>query len=218
MTKSALQRKNMVESQVRPSDVTDRRIIAAMQEIERERFLPASAAELAYMDEDLKIDAIRRLMAPRVFARLLQLAEIGSGDKILIVGALHGYSAAVVSRLAMHVVALEVDPDLVFAARSALTIEAYNNVSLVCGPLELGWADGAPYNSILVEGAVERIPDQLSDQLSDSGRLVAVEVSDRVGHAIVLQKAGQSSLSRRVAFDVSAPRLPGFSQPKTFVF
>jgi protein-L-isoaspartate(D-aspartate) O-methyltransferase len=217
---SALQRKNMVESQVRPSDVTDRRITGAMQEIQRERFLPANLAILAYIDDDLNLEGGRSLMAPRVFARLLQLAEIEPDAKILIVGTLCGYSAAVASRLAAHVVALEVDKTLVSTAKTALLLEKHTNVTVVAGPLHDGWAAEAPYDVILVEGAIEWVPEKLTDQLAPGGRLVAIEVTGKVGHAISMQKVsgGQGSLSRRVAFDVSASLLPGFSKPKAFAF
>jgi protein-L-isoaspartate(D-aspartate) O-methyltransferase len=215
---SALQRKNMVESQIRPSDITDRRITGAMQDIERERFLPAQAASLAYMDEEIRLDSARSQMAPRVFARLLQLAEIEATDKVLIIGALRGYSAAVTSRLAARVIALEIDPNLALAAKSAISDGTYGNVKVVCGPLETGWPEEAPFDAILVEGAVERIPDGLCEQLAPAGRLVAIEAAGKVGHAVIIRKSGGSAVSRRVAFDVSAPVLPGFKQPKAFTF
>ena len=223
MANSALQRKNMVESQVRPSDVTDRRITAAMQDVERERFVPAPVATLAYMDEDLNVAPGRSLMSPRVFARLLQLAELEATANVLIVGALHGYSAAVMSRMAEKVTALETDAAAVSAAKSALSGAEYGNVAVVSGPLENGWPTAAPFDVIFVEGMVARLQPQLLDQLAPSGKLVAVEASGKVGHAVVIQKtningSGQPSYSRRIAFDVSAPRLPGFDEPKGFAF
>ena len=109
MADITLQRKNMVESQVRPSDVTDRRITSAMQDIARETFVPPGLADVAYMDDPLTVAPGRTLLAPRTFARLLQLADVQDVDKVLIVGALHGYSAAIISRLAGKVVALEAD-------------------------------------------------------------------------------------------------------------
>jgi protein-L-isoaspartate(D-aspartate) O-methyltransferase len=221
MANSVLQRTNMVESQVRPSDVTDRRITQAMQSIARELFLPASAAQLAYMDEDLPVAPGRSAMSPRSFARLLQLAEVEAEDSVLIVGCLCGYSAAVISQMGAHVTALDVDAALVSAANMALAEGDFKNVAVVCGPLQAGWPATAPYNVILVEGAVDRLPAGLVDQLQTGGRLVAIEADAKVGHAVVLQKtaaAGRVAVSKRVAFDASAPRLPGFETPRAFVF
>jgi protein-L-isoaspartate(D-aspartate) O-methyltransferase len=221
MGNSALQRKNMVESQVRPSDVTDRRITAAMQTVLRERFVPASAAALAYMDDPIAVAPGRSLMAPRTFARLIQLANIERDYKVLIIGALHGYSAAVIAALAGNVVALESIAAASDAARSVLDDLGISKVKVVTGPLHDGWLAGAPYDVIFAEGAVERVPQPILDQLSAAGRLVAVEVSGGVGRAVVLQKsgsAGQQTVSRRVAFEISASPLPGFELPKTFTF
>lgn len=221
MANSVVQRTNMVESQVRPSDVTDRRITKAMQSIARELFLPASAAQLAYMDEDLPVAAGRSAMSPRCFARLLQLAQVEAKDSVLIVGCLYGYSAAVISQMAAKVVALDVDVAVVSAATKALAESETKNVAVVSGALQAGWPATAPYDVILVEGAIDRLPPELVDQLQIGGRLVAIEVDAKVGHAVVLQKtlsAGRTSVSKRVAFDASAPRLPGFETPKAFVF
>ena len=221
MAISALQRKNMVESQVRPSDVTDRRITSAMQDLARENFLPAAVANLAYMDEALAVAPGRSLMPPRAFAQLLQLASLEAGHNVLIVGALQGYSAAVMSRLAGKVLALESDSTAATAANAALEQCGAHNVTVVSGPHIDGWPAAAPYDVIFVEGAVERVPDTLVAQLAPGGRLVTVEVSGKVGRAVVLQKSGrqgQEVVSKRVAFDASIPRLPGFEAPKTFAF
>jgi len=221
MAISALQRKNMVESQIRPSDVTDRRITSAMQDLPRERFMPANVADLAYMDDAVTVAPGRGLMAPRVFARLLQLAGIESRHKVLIVGALHGYSAAVISHLANEVVALESDASAVAAATPALQERGIANVTVVSGQLVDGWPAGAPFDVIFVEGAVEQMPAQLIDQLAPSGRLVTVELSGAVGRGVIVQKSGTDgrvSVSRRVAFEASAPRLPGFERAKVFSF
>jgi protein-L-isoaspartate(D-aspartate) O-methyltransferase len=221
MANSVLQRTNMVESQVRPSDVTDRRITQAMQLIARELYLPASAAQLAYMDEDLPVAAGRSAMSPRSFARLLQLAEVEAEDNVLIVGCLYGYSAVVIAQMAAKVTALDVDAAAVSAADRALAEAQVKNVAVVRGPLEVGWPANAPYHVIFVEGAVDRLPTELVDQLQTGGRLVAIEADAKVGHAVVLQKtvsAGRTSVSKRIAFDASAPRLPGFEIPKAFVF
>lgn len=221
MANTALQRKNMVESQVRPSDVTDRRITGAMQDVPRERFVPAAMATLAYMDEAVAVAPGRSLMAPRTFARLLQLGDVQSTDKLLIVGALAGYSAAVIAGLAREVVALENDGSGAAVAKAILAERGAVNVTLVTGPLVAGWAAAAPYDVIFVEGAVGHIPKALSDQLAPAGRLVAIEAAAGMGHAVILSKVGAKgaeSVSRRVAFDAAASVLPGFELPKVFTF
>lgn len=221
MGNCALQRENMVESQIRPSDITDRRITSAMREIPRESFVPASLAALAYMDDALAVAPGRSLMAPRVFARMLQLADIETDQKVLIVGALFGYSAAVMSSMAREVVALDSNAAAVKVAAEALKVHGIANVTAVCGPLTGGWQALAPYDVILVEGAVEQVPLQLIEQLAATGRLVAIELAGGVGRAIVLQKSGsdgKGGISRRIAFDASAQLLPGFEQAKSFAF
>lgn len=221
MVDIALQRKNMVESQVRPSDVTDRRITSAMQVVPRERFVPAALAGLAYMDGALAVAPGRSLMAPRTFARLLQLADVRETNKVLIVGALNGYSAAVISGLAHQVVALDCDVSVSAAAKTLLSERGASNVTIVTGPLESGWAASAPYDVIFVEGAVAQAPKALSDQLADGGRLVAIEAAAGVGRAVILTKVGTkdaATLSRRVAFEAAGVVLPGFETPKVFTF
>lgn len=221
MANTALQRKNMVESQVRPSDVTDRRITGAMQDVPRERFVPETVATLAYMDEAVTVAPGRSLMAPRTFARLLQLGDVQNTDKVLIVGALSGYSAVVIAGLAGAVVALENDGSGNTVATAVLAERGSKNVTLVTGPLVAGWAASAPYDLIFIEGAVAHVPAALIDQLTPKGRVVAIEAAAGMGHAVVLTKTGAKgaeTLSRRVAFDASAGALPGFDTPKVFTF
>ncbi|MBR2535903.1 MAG: protein-L-isoaspartate O-methyltransferase [Hyphomicrobium sp.] len=218
MTDTALQRKNMVESQVRPSDVTDRRITAAMQDLAREDFVPPALKPLAYMDEPIAVAPGRSLMAPRTFARLLQLADVDASDKVLIVGALTGYSAAVVARFAAEVVALESDAALAATAKSALSAK---NVSLASGPLTDGWPAAAPFDVIIIEGGFELLPPQLLAQLSSAGRLVGIDVSGGVGRAVTIETVGAKdnvTTSRRVAFEAAAVCLPGFARSSAFTF
>lgn len=221
MPNIALQRKNMVESQVRPSDVTDRRITNAMQTVARERFVPAGLATLAYMDEALAVAPGRSLMAPRTFARLLQLSNVQPSDKVLIVGALAGYSAAVIAGLAGRVVALESDTAECADCKALLAEIGVSNVTCVSGPLTDGFSANAPYDVIFVEGAVANLPKALSDQLAPGGRMVAIEAAAGIGRAIVVSKIGNgasATLSRRVAFEAAASLLPGFERPKSFKF
>ncbi len=218
MADSALQRKNMVESQVRPSDVTDRRIMAAMQDIPRERFVPEGQRSLAYMDEAIPFGGGRGLLAPRIFARLVQLGNIGANDRVLDVGCLTGYSAAVLGHLAGHITALESDAGLALTARIELAAKTAANVDVVTGALAAGHAAGAPYDVIIVEGATERMPEALTDQLAPGGRLVAIEASGRrLGQAVIITKSA-SGLTKRVAFEASGFLLPGFEKPAAFTF
>ncbi len=218
MADSALQRKNMVESQVRPSDVTDRRIMAAMQDIPRERFVPEGQQSLAYMDETIPFGPGRGLLAPRIFARLVQLANIGPDDKVLDVGCLTGYSSAVLKRLGGQVVALESDAALAGTAKALLAAQDAKLVDVVTGALAAGHAAAGPYDVIVVEGAAGRIPEALTSQLALGGRLVAIETtSRRLSQAVIVTKSA-SGLTKRVAFEASGTLLPGFEKPAVFAF
>lgn len=222
MTDSTEQRLNMVESQVRPSDVTDRRIIRAMLEVPREMFAPEPQRALAYMDEDLQVAAPgggkdgRYLLAPRVLAKLVQLAEIDPDCTVLDVGCASGYSSAVLAKLAKRVVALECDGGLAERARRALQELHASHVEVVEGPLEAGVPAKGPYGAILLNGAVPAVPQGLLDQLADGGRLVAVVRNGHIGRARVWRKSGVVC-DARSAFDAGAKPLPGFEVQKGFV-
>lgn len=215
----ATQRTRMVDSQVRTEDVTDRNVIAAMSSVARERFVPDRLAELAYIDQDLAIAGMgmgtRFLMKPATLARLLQAAGVVATDRALDVGCGFGYAAALLAQLAGDVVALEEDTVLVAEARKRLGGLA--NVTVVEGRLEAGHAGGAPYDLILIEGAVETVPQALLDQLGEGGRLVAVVGYGRAASATVFTKAA-GDVGDRPAFDADAPPLPGFRKPRAFVF
>jgi protein-L-isoaspartate(D-aspartate) O-methyltransferase len=215
----AAQRTKMVESQIRTEDVTDRNVIAAMAAVPREKFVPERMAELAYIDQDLAIAGMgmggRFLMKPATLARLLQAAGVAPTDHVLDVGCGLGYAAAVLARLAASVVALEEDAALSAGARKQLGDLA--NVEVVEGRLEEGHKARAPYDLILVEGAVEVVPEALLDQLGEGGRLVAVVGYGRAASATVFTKA-DGDVGDRPAFDADVPPLPGFRRPRGFVF
>jgi protein-L-isoaspartate(D-aspartate) O-methyltransferase len=218
MTDAVLQRKNMVESQVRPSDVTDRRITAAMMTLPRERFLPDRLASFAYSDENLNIGPGQVMLSPRVLAKLVQLAEIEEGDNVLVIGG--GYAAAVIARLAESVVALLSDADAAAAVTKACALLAIGNVTAVAGVPSSGWPAKAPYDVILVEGGVEAVPKAIDEQLRDGGRLAAVGVERGIGlgRAFVLHKLAGGT-ARRDDFQAAAPLLPGFEAAHpAFVF
>ena len=216
-------RRAMVDGQVRTSDVIHFGIIAAMLDIPREVFVPKAQAAFAYLDRDVAISATgtRYLIKPMVLARLLQAADPGPASRVLVIGAGTGYSAAVLSRLAGEVIALEEDPALCAQARAALArADAAINagrISIVEGPLAGGSPERGPYDVVLVDGGVETVPDTLCPQLSSQGRLLAVEVKGPVGRAKLFQPVNGRWSSREL-FDAVAPVLPGFRVAPTFVF
>ncbi len=221
MTDPAQQRTNMVESQILTSDVTDRRILRAMGELPRERFVPADYAAVAYIDEAVPLedkprgDARRWLMAPRSFAKLLQLADIGEDARVLDVGAGTGYSAAVLGKIAKTVVALEADQKLAAAAHKNLAALGLDNVRVVEGPLADGCVDEGPYDAIVLEGSVCEPLATLLDQLKDGGRLVGIIRQGELGKGVIWRRLGRS-LDRWTAFDAAAPALPGFETARAF--
>jgi protein-L-isoaspartate(D-aspartate) O-methyltransferase len=219
----ATQRKNMVESQVRPSDVTDRRIIRAMLELPREVFVPERFRALAYMDGPVPLTpaghtgARRALLSARVLAKLVQAAEISSTAAVLDIGAGTGYSSALLAQLAGRVVALESDGTLAAAARDALRQVGAEAVTVVEGPLPQGCPDEGPYDAILIEGAVEVVSPELLDQLKDGGRLVAIVGGGLSGRATVWRRDG-TTYGRTTIFDAAADVLPGFEEARAFAF
>lgn len=222
MTDFAAARLNMIESQVRPNGITDRRIIAAMESVPREIFVPESRRATAYVDEDVPLHPSdvaagpRALIESMAFARMLQHAAIKPGDKVLLVGAGTGYGAAVVSAIAASVVALESDAGLVADARRNLAGTA--NVTVVEGPLAAGHAAGQPFDVIIAEGRVEEVPPALFDQLADGGRLVAVVGEADMAQALVHTRSG-AAVTMRPVFDASVAALPGMKKKKpAFVF
>jgi protein-L-isoaspartate(D-aspartate) O-methyltransferase len=216
----AAARRMMVDCQVRTSDVTDQRIIAAMQDLPRERFVPERNAALAYLDLDVAVTAgtpARRLLKPMVLAKLVQAAEIGPQDRVLDVACATGYSTALLARLARNVVALEEDTSLARHARENLAAAGVVNAEVVSGALPDGWQAGAPYDVIFVNGAAEVVPDRLLRQLAEGGRLVGV-VGRAPASKAVLYLASGGQASALPIFDAAAPPLPGFAEPPAFVF
>lgn len=213
----ALARQKMVDGQVRPNKVTDPRIIAAMRELPRERFVPPALAPLACVDEDVPLGNGRFLMEPMVIARLIQLLELRDGNRVLVVGAGAGYGAAVCARCDARVVALENDPDLLALGRAVLP-DVAPGVVVVEGALAEGWAAAAPYDAVLVEGAMPEVPAALTAQLADGGRL-AVVIRDRgpVSRATLVRKVG-GSVSLLPQFDAATPLLPEFAPRPAFTF
>ncbi len=208
-------RYNMIEAQIRTNDVTDVRIHAAFDAVERERFVPTAKKSLAYADVPVEIAHGRYLLDPRSFAKALQLAQITADDHVLDVGCGSGYSSVILARLAKDVVALEQDADLVRLASGLLEREP--NIQLAQGALIEGFKAGGLYDVIFVNGAIETDPTTLLTQLEEGGRLVAFELSGAQGHAVLyLKEHGQ--VGRRAGFDATVPLLAGFKKHLGFIF
>ena len=218
MIDHAVARQNMVSGQIRTNRVTDERLIEAMEEIPRELFVPRAKRGVAYVDEDVEIASGRYLMEPMVLARLVQEAEITASDMVLDVGCGTGYASAVMARLAGTVIALDIDEALVSEAEQAMSAIGADNAIVVTGALADGFAEQAPYDVILVGGAVDHLPQTLADQLAEAGRIVGVvREPGRVGQA-TLWARHRGALSSRSLFEASLPPLPGIVRPAQFEF
>lgn len=210
----ALARKAMVESQLRPSGVNDPRVIAAMATVPRERFVPAERRGSAYSDRPVPLGGAREMNAPVITGRLLTELRVQPSDRALLVGAATGYAAALLTHLIVDLVAVEADAALLAVARAEL---GDTGVVFVEGPMADGHAAGAPYDIILVDGAVDRVPDALIAQLADGGRLATGLIDGGVGRLAVGRRGG-SGFGVSAFEDADPVRLPGFAAPKAFVF
>lgn len=214
----AAARANMVDCQLRTNKVRNARLVEAFETVPRELFVPDPLRTIAYVDEDLEVGKGRYLLEPMVLARLLQAAEVGPQDLVLEVAGASGYGAAVLSQLGATIVSLESDAGLAAAAAVAQAEVGIDNVLLVEGPLEQGYAKQAPYNVIVINGAVAALPKAITDQLAEGGRLVTVLREDAgPGQAVLVQRHG-TNISRRVLFDAATPVLPEFQPEPGFVF
>ena len=228
----AAARRTMVDCQVRPSDVTDLRIIAAMLELPRERFVAPENADLAYLDLDVPVTAVtgsgqaRRLLKPMVLAKMVQAAAVKSGDHVLDVGCASGYSSALLARLAHSVVALEEDPALARLARENLTAVGAGNVVVETGPLTDGWRAASPYDVIFLDGATEVVPERAvptAQRWRPSHRRGRAP-ADRSGHGLPAGRrryqrmagfrrrcSGPSGLCRAAGLRILSPNSASFS-------
>lgn len=211
-------RANMIERQLQPNKVADERVINAFASIRRELFVPAALRPIAYSDGDLPLGNGRYLMAPMVAARLLQAAEVARGDTALVVGAGVGYEAALIALLGRSVVALESDAELARQGRAALVEHRIASVNFVEGTQPQGGRSRSAYEVILFAGAVAEVPAEISGQLAEGGRMVAViKPNEGLGRATLTTRTG-GVLAGRVMFDAATPLLPGFARKPAFVF
>lgn len=210
-------RANMVESQLRTNRVVNDRVVNAFRTIPRENFVAPERRAFAYVDEDLPVAPGRFLMEPMVLGRLVQEVAPTPEEKILLVGAATGYTAALLSLLGANVVALEDNAELIAIARERLAELGITNVSFVEGPLTAGHAAEAPYDVIFIDGAVEEVPAALIEQMKDGGRLATVQVLGGVGKGVIGRRSG-AGFAVFDFMDAAVPLLPGFAKPKAFVF
>jgi protein-L-isoaspartate(D-aspartate) O-methyltransferase len=207
----------MVECQVRTNDVTDMDVLAAFRRIPREAYMPAALATLAYSDQELEVAPGRFLLRPRDIAKLLQALSPRAGMKALEIAGATGYGAALMATCGADVTVLEPDPGLLNQALSALKACELDSVRTASTALQSGWRDDAPYDVILVNGAVEHVPERWISQLAEGGRLAVIVRNGPVGSARLYTKA-HGVASDRGLFDAAPPILPTMTVPKEFAF
>ena len=206
----AAARRAMIENQLRPQGVTDRGVLDAMGAVERERFLPDHSQPLAYVDRAVAVGSGRFMSAPAVLGQLLTQMMPEKGQRALVVAAGTGYSAAVLAAIGLDVTGVESDPELAARARSL-------GIDVVEGPLEAGCKKKAPYDQMLIDGAVRVIPEAIIEQLADGGRLGTALLDRGITRLIVGRKAGGAFGYLSIG-DAGVPALPGFARPKAFTF
>lgn len=219
MTDFVLARRNMVDGQLRPNRVNNAQLLAAIGDLPRERFLAPGLQSVAYADDDVPLGKGRFLMEPMVLARLIQTLQAQPGDKALVVASGAGYGAALLARLVKTVVAVEADAALAGSAEQTIRNLGISNVQQVIGTMEEGSAAQGPYDVILIEGAVQKVPAAIIEQLAEGGRLVTVIAAPTgmLGVGQLMVKEG-GVVSGRPLFDAGTPALPGFAPPPRFTF
>lgn len=217
MSDFASRRTVMVDTQVRPADVTKYPIIEAMLTVPREVYVPGAKREAAYVGENVEIGAGRVMLDPRTLAKMLDALDIQPDELVLDIGCGLGYSTAVVARLAEAVVGVEEDEDLARDAHDLLSAEGVDNAVVVAAPLAAGSPKHGPFDVIMLQGAAETVPQIILDQLKDGGRIGCLFLEKTLGVCRVGYKIG-GDITWRYAFNAAAPVLPGFSAPRGFVF
>ncbi|WP_209016446.1 protein-L-isoaspartate O-methyltransferase [Roseibium sp. RKSG952] len=215
MTDFAARRLTMVDTQIRPSDVTKFPIIDAMLAVEREKFVPGSHREAAYVGDLIELGDGSCLLEPRTLAKMLDALNISNDEVVLDIAPALGYSTAVAARMAQLVVGVEEDETRATEAQSNLMEAEADNAIIHTGPLEQGAAEHGPYDVIIIQGGVERLPDALLDQLKDNGRIACVFMEGQLGTVRIGRKTADR-VTWRDAFNASAPVLPAFSAESAF--
>lgn len=215
MTDFAARRRVMVDTQVRPNDVTKFPIIEAMLNVPREAFVPASRREAAYVGGNLEIGGGRVILEARTLAKMLDALDLQQTDLVLDIGCGLGYSTAVIARMAEAVVAIEEDADLAAQAQARLSTEGVDNAAVIEGPLSAGAAKHGPYDAIVVEGAAETLPETIAAQLKEGGRIACLFMDGALGVCRIGHKV-DGAITWRFAFNASAPVLQGFANRPVF--
>jgi len=212
----ATRRTLMVDTQVRPSDVTKYPIIDAMLSVPRERYVPAGREEAAYVGENIPLAPNRVLLEPRTFAKMLDALMLAPEHAVLDVGCGLGYSSAVLARMVAAVVAIEEDADLARDAETTLAEAGEDNAAVIHRPLAEGAPEYGPYDAVILQGGVSALPDTFSDQVRDGGRIACLFMEGAVGTVRIGHKF-DGALSWRFDFNATAPILPGFEQRAAFL-
>lgn len=217
MVDFASRRRMMVDTQVRPSDVTRFPVIEAMLAVPREVFVPAERREAAYADTLIDLGEGRVVLDARTMSKMLQSLDIRPDELVLDIGCGLGYSTALLSRLADFVVAVEEDEARVEEAQQLLSDQGVDNAAVFAAPLTEGAPKSGPYDAIVLQGAVERVPDAITDQLKEGGRIGALFVEGALGAARIGYKI-DGAMTWRHAFNAAAPVLPGYEAHRAFAF
>ncbi len=215
MTDFAARRTMMVDTQVRPSDVTKFPIIDAMLNVAREEFVPATKREAAYMGENLELGGGRVMLEPRTLAKMLDALDISGDEMVLDVGCAYGYSSAVIARMAEAVVAVEEDETMAKEAQEAFSDTGVDNVIIHVGPLVEGAAQHGPYDVMIVEGGIAQFPQALADQIKDGGRVACLFMNGALGEVRIGHKS-EGRISWRMSFNAGAPLIQGFEKQTAF--
>jgi len=217
MADFAARRRIMVDTQIRPSDVTSFPILDAMLNVPREAYVPDAARDLAYLGGPIPLGGGRQLMEPRSIAKMLEALDVTPDEMVLEIGPGLGYTTALLARMAEAVVAVEEDDGLARDAEATLSEQSVDNAAVLTGPLVEGSARNGPYDAIVIFGGVEEMPPALIEQLREGGRIVAVFMSGPLGEVRLGRKV-QGHVSWRMEFNATAPVLPGFERAPSFEF
>lgn len=217
MTDFDASRTMMVDTQIRPSDVTKFPIIDSMLTVEREAFVPASKKDVAYADGSIDLGDGRYLLEPRSLAKMLDALDIQKEELVLDIGCGMGYSSAVMSRIGEAVVAVEQSDALAREAQAVLSQQSADNVAVIVGDLAEGVAQHGPYDVIAIQGGVAQIPQAVQDQLKEGGRIAAIFMDGALGECRIGYKS-QGKLTWRMSFNATAPILDGFGAETAFQF
>jgi len=217
MTDFAARRTMMVDTQVRPADVSKFPVLDALLRVPREMYVPRDKRELAYMSENVDLGGGRVVLEPRTLAKMLDWLDLQPDELVLDIGSGLGYSAAVMAYLAEAVVAVEDDAARAAEAQSILSEQGVDNVALHQGPLTEGAPQHGPYDVIVLQGAVETLPEALLDQLKEGGRIACLFQEGPLGSMRIGYKI-DNKVSWRFAFNAGAPVLPGFEKHAAFTF